>query len=161
MKHKLLVGVLGLSVAFLVPVVLAQRAAPPRPPPPRVLPAPIGAVYLLNFDARKLTSIEGTVVRVHQVPSTKVLLTTLNALVRTSEGEVNVELGPAWFLDNQELHLAVQDKITVSGSRVKPNGVDTMIATEVRRGNDVLRLRREDGTPAWVAWVGSSPSAGR
>lgn len=161
MKHKLIFGVVGLSAVLLVPVVLAQRATPPREAPPKALPAPVGAAYLLNFDARKLATIEGTVVRLHQVPSTKVLLTTLNALVRTSDGDVNVELGPAWFIDNQELHLAVEDKITVSGSRVKLSGVDTLIVTEVRRGKDVMRVRRDDGTPVWVAWSGVTQSAGR
>lgn len=161
MKHKLFVGGLGLSAVLLVPVVLAQRAAPMREPPPRALAAPIGSAYLLNFDPRKMATVEGRVVRLHQVPNTKVWLTSLNALVRTGEGDVNVELGPAWFIDNQELHLAVDDKITVSGSRVKPNGVDTMIATEVKRGTEVLRLRREDGTPVWVAWIGVTPSAVR
>ena len=161
MKHKLIFGVSVVSAVLLVPVVLAQRATPIREPPPKAAPAPIGSAYLLNFDPAKMGTLEGVVVRVHQVPNTKVWLTSMNALVRTSTGDVNVELGPAWFIDNQELHLAVDDKITVSGSRVKPSGVDTMIATEVRRGNDVLHLRREDGTPIWVAWVGTAPTAGR
>ena len=148
MKHKLIFGVSVVSAVLLVPVVLAQRATPIREPPPKAAPAPVGSSYLLNFDASKLGTLEGVVVRIHQVPNTKVWLTSMNALVRTSTGDVNVELGPAWFIDNQELHLAVDDKITVSGSRVKPSGVDMMIATEVRRANDVLHLRREDGTPS-------------
>lgn len=159
MKHKLIFGVV--SVGLLIPLLMAQRATPSREPPPRPIPTPIGASYLLQFDPQKMGTLEGTVVRLHQVPNTKVWLTSLNALVRTSEGDVNVELGPSWFLDNQELHLAVDDKISVSGSRVKPSGVDTMIATDVRRGNDVLHLRGEDGTPVWVAWVGVAPSAAR
>ncbi len=159
MNHKVIFGVVASSAVLLVPVVLAQRAPPLREPPPKTAPAPVGAAYMLNFDPRKLATLEGTVARLHQVPSTRVLLTTQNALLKTSEGDVNVELGPAWFLDNQELHLAVEDKIVVSGSRVKLSGVDTLIVTEVRRGSDVLRVRRDDGTPVWVAWKGVAPSA--
>ena len=159
MKHILIFGVSVASAVLLVPVVLAQRATSIREPTPKALHAPIGAAYLINFDASKMGTLEGVVVRVHQVPNTKVWLTSMNALVRTTTGDVNVELGPAWFIDNQELHLGVDDKITVSGSRVKPSGVDTMIATEVRRGSDVLRLRRDDGTPVWVAWVGATPAS--
>jgi hypothetical protein len=35
---------------------------------------------------------------------------------------------------------------------VKPKGIDTMIATEVRRGEEVLTLRAADGMPVWSAW---------
>ena len=117
MKHKLIFGVSVVSAVLLVPVVLAQRATPIREPPPKAAPAPVGSSYLLNFDASKLGTLEGVVVRIHQVPNTKVWLTSMNALVRTSTGDVN-------------------------------SGVDMMIATEVRRANDVLHLRREDGTPS-------------
>ena len=75
-------------------------------------------------------------------------------------GDLSVELGPSWFIDNQDLHLAVDDRISVTGSRVKTNGVESLIAIEVRRGNEALSLRSTDGTPVWVAWRWRTPSAG-
>lgn len=121
-----------------------------------------GAGYMALFNPSSMATVDGTVVRLHQVPSPRVWLTSVHALLRTKHGEVSVNLGPSWFLDNQELHLAVDDRISVTGSRVKVNGVESLIAVEVRRNEEVLQLRATDGTPVWVAWrVRTQPGASR
>ena len=119
---------------------------------PALKPHAPGAGYMVLFDASNMATIEGTIVRIHQVPSPKVWLTSVHALVRTKHGDLSVNLGPSWFLDNQELHLAVDDRISVTGSRVKANGVESLVAVEVRRNDEALQLRATDGTPVWVAW---------
>ncbi|MDP2273238.1 MAG: hypothetical protein Q8N23_13155 [Archangium sp.] len=146
----LLVVVLPLSVAF--------AAAPALKPPGKP-----GAEYLVLFNPAHVASVEGTIVRIYQVPSAKVWLTSVHAMVRTKQGDVSVNLGPSWFLDNQELHLAMDDRVAVTGSRVKHNGVESLIAIEVRRGDASLKLRAPDGMPVWVAWrtQASAPAATR
>jgi hypothetical protein len=76
----------------------------------------------------------------------------LLALAQPGPGGGMRHLGPTWFIDNQELQLKANDRVTVTGSRVLVNGKPTLIATEVKRGNDTLKLREPDGTPRWVAW---------
>lgn len=135
----MVVGVLLLSAAFAGSPALKPQGKP-------------GAGYLVLFDASKMATIEGTITRIYVVPSAKVWLTSVHLLVRTSQGELKVELAPSWFLDNQELHLAVDDRVTITGSQVKTNGVESLIATEVKRNKEVLQLRANDGMPVWVAW---------
>lgn len=138
------------SVVLVISVALARSPAlrPPGKP---------GSAYLLLFDPASIGTVEGTIVRIHQVPAPKVWLTSVHALLRTRNGTMSVDLGPAWFIDNQELHLAVDDLISVTGSLVKTKGVDSMIAVEVRRGEEFLRLRGTDGMPVWVAWRWRTP----
>lgn len=111
-----------------------------------------GAAYMLTFDTQTVQAAEGRVTRIHSVPSPQVWLSGVQVVVQTAQGELHVLLGPTWFIDNQELHLAVGDTVHVVGSRVRPHGVDAMVAMEVKRGDDVLTLRGPDGLPVWVAW---------
>ncbi len=76
----------------------------------------------------------------------------VHAWVRSGNDELEVHLGPAWFIDNQDLQLAAGDRVDVRGSRVTIDGKPALIAIEVRRGTDVLKLRDEAGVPVWVAW---------
>lgn len=143
MRHQwtiaLLVVVLLLSGAFAASPTLKVQGKP-------------GASYMVLFDPSRMATVEGTIERIYVVPSAKVWLTSVNVLLRTSQGEVKVEMGPSWFLDNQELHLKVDDRVTITGSQIKNNGVESLIATEVRRNHEVLQLRATDGMPVWVGW---------
>jgi hypothetical protein len=134
------------AVSLTLPVVFAQGSVK-RP----------GAAYMLSFDPATLQTVEGTVVRIHQVPHPNVWLTGVQLGLRTHDGEISVHLGPSWFIDNQELHLEVEDHVSVTGSHVRPNGVETIVATDVRRGDELLHLRAPDGMPVWVAWHWRAP----
>lgn len=115
---------------------------------------------MVLFDPSKMATVEGTIERIYVVPSAKVWLTSVNVLLRTAQGELKVEMGPSWFLDNQELHLKVDDRVTITGSQIKNHGVESLIATEVRRNNEVLQLRGTDGMPVWVGWRWSQSPQG-
>ena len=41
------------------------------------------------------------------------------------------------------------DEIQVTGSKVKQDGADLILAREVVKGEDTLTLRFNDGKPAW------------
>lgn len=62
-------------------------------------------------------------------------------------------LGPNWYIGNQELRLKTGDKITVTGSRVSIGGKPAIISSDIRRGEDILKLRDSDGTRLRVAWT--------
>lgn len=141
MRLRLFFFLVGALVT--VPVVVASGRTPAQGP---------GAAYLLSFDPATVETVEGKILRIHQVPQARVWLTGVQAQLQLKQGELSVQLGPAWFIDNQELHLEVNDRITVTGSRVRPGGVDSLIAMDVRRGDAVLHLRAPDGMPVWVAW---------
>jgi hypothetical protein len=46
--------------------------------------------------------------------------------------------------------IAVGDRIEVKGSKVTMAGKPALIATEARKGSEVLALRDAEGIPAWA-----------
>jgi hypothetical protein len=106
------------------------------------------------FDPKTITTIEGKLLKVEPVFESGVG-TSLELLVYADKRKIRrVYLGPAWYIvdTGQEGRLKVGDDVTVSGSQVTLNDEAYIIATIVKRGNGVLRLRANDGAPAWVGW---------
>lgn len=111
-----------------------------------------GAQYMRQFNPATLQTVQGEVIRLDRVPHGGMGMEGVHAIVKLPGGELAVHLGPSWFIDHQEVQLEVTDSVTVTGSRVAIAGVDSLIATEVKRGADVLTLRDAQGVPVWVAW---------
>lgn len=72
--------------------------------------------------------------------------------VARTKDTIPVHLGPQWFLENQDVSLAPNDTVTVKGSKITFNGKPAIIASEAKKGNDVLILRNAKGIPAWSGW---------
>lgn len=109
-----------------------------------------GARYMHMFDPKTITTVDGEVMKINSAQHMRNI--GVHATIKTSEGEIDVHLGPSWFIDNQDVQLKTKDKITVTGSKVSIDGQPAIIGIEIRRGEDVLKLRDSDGTPLWVAW---------
>lgn len=62
---------------------------------------------------------------------------------------IEVHLASTKFVKTYDLVFNVGDKLEVTGSKVKFEGVDTIFAREVKRGNDVYVFRDKDGKPVW------------
>ena len=104
------------------------------------------------FDPTTVSTVEGEVTRVERVEHRMMGMQAVELTLKTADVTYNVHLGPAWFIENQELTLAKGDRVSLTGSKITLQGQPTMITTEVKRGADTLKLREKDGTPVWVAW---------
>ncbi len=72
--------------------------------------------------------------------------------VKTDKETISVHLGPSWYLENQDLKIEPKDKVEVKGSKIMFDGKPAIIAAEVRKGDEVLRLRDDAGFPVWSGW---------
>jgi hypothetical protein len=72
--------------------------------------------------------------------------------LKTANETVAVHLGPSWYIENQDTKVEPRDKIELKGSRVTIDGKPAIIAAEVRKGGEVLKLRDENGVPVWAGW---------
>jgi hypothetical protein len=70
-------------------------------------------------------------------------------MLQTEKESISVHLGPSWYIDKQAPRIETNDRITVTGSRVTTAGKTAIIAAEIKKGNEVLKLRDENGMPAW------------
>jgi len=71
-------------------------------------------------------------------------------LVKSGTDSVDVYLCPKSLLDEMGVSFAKGDEIVLTGSKVKPDTADLVLAREVVKGNDTLVLRDEKGHPVWT-----------
>jgi hypothetical protein len=72
--------------------------------------------------------------------------------VKTATETLSVHLGPAWYLENQDVKLEPKQTVEVKGSRITFRGKPAIIAAEVHKGEEVLKLRDDNGHPLWAGW---------
>ena len=70
-------------------------------------------------------------------------------VIKSGPDTVQVFLCPKSFLDDMGASFKADDKIEVTGSKVKQGDADLILAREVVKGDDTLTLRFKDGKPAW------------
>ena len=119
-----------------------------HPGPAREVP------YEKIFDAKTIKAISGQVIKVDQVPETGFGMEMRLTVFVDKKEVIPVYLGPAFYIvgSEQEKFFKIGDKVTVTGSQITGHGEPFMLATTVKRGNEILRLRDKDGTPEWVGW---------
>ena len=109
----------------------------------------MGGGYGGRYDPQTVETVSGEVLSVEKVSYGRGRYYGIHLILKTSEGELSVHLGPSWFVDRQTMKLEAHDAIEVTGSRVTYRGKPALIAAEVRKGNDTLRLRTAEGLPLW------------
>ena len=110
-------------------------------------------IYKRPFDADKIEELKGKVLLPDKTNEKKSEARGAIFDLQTKDEVIPVHLGPSWYLDHQD-HRGFKDgdKVTVKGSRVEHNGKNFIVAISVSKGNEVLKLRDENGTPYWYGW---------
>jgi hypothetical protein len=129
-----------------VPPAAAETPAPPAGPEPPGTPKESRL-----YNPQSVETIMGTVVAVNRLAARKAgRPARVTLMLQTAQGNVRVHLGPADYLDQQALKLAVGDQVEVKGVRLSRAKVTTFTAGEVRKGDQVLKLRDDaTGRPLW------------
>jgi hypothetical protein len=70
-------------------------------------------------------------------------------LVKIGTDTMDVYLCPKSFLDDMGASFAKGDEVTVTGSKIKQEGGDLILAREVVKGTDTIMLRDDKGKPVW------------
>jgi hypothetical protein len=111
-----------------------------------------GSGYGRLYDPAKVEKVGGQVLDVRKVTPMRGMSYGVEIVVKTSTDKVAVHLGPAWFVENQDIRIAKGDTVEVEGSRVTFEGKPVVLAASVRKGDDVLQLRDAAGVPVWAGW---------
>jgi hypothetical protein len=111
-----------------------------------------GTQYGRMYDSRSVETLKGEVLRVESVTPLKGMVAGVHLVVKTDREEISVHLGPAWYVENQDVKIAPGDAVEVKGARATVGGKPAVIAAEVRKGDQTLRLRDEAGFPVWSGW---------
>ncbi|HET9752793.1 MAG TPA: hypothetical protein VFP52_07520 [Myxococcales bacterium] len=135
-------------VALVAAGALAAEPSPARPMGPRHG----GGRMMMTLDPSKLETFDGTIEKV--VVREMRRMKGVHVFLKTAKETVEIHLGPAWFIDNQEAKLQAGDTVSVRAARTTMMGQPALVAMDVKRGGETLRLRNDDGTPLWAAWRG-------
>jgi hypothetical protein len=108
--------------------------------------------YQRMYNPATVETIKGEVVAVEKVKPVKGMQYGIHLMVKTDKETIPVHLGPAWFIERQDIRIEKGDRIEVKGSRITINGKPAIIAAEVKKGDHVLSLRDSSGVPTWSGW---------
>jgi len=70
-------------------------------------------------------------------------------VIKSGADSLEVFLCPKKFLDDMGIVFKADEEIEVTGSKVKQDGADLMLAREVLKNGETLTFRFKDGKPAW------------
>jgi len=105
-----------------------------------------------KYDRATETTLKGTVEEFKLVPpsGTKPIayLLTKTGPDKTKD-TVEVFLCPKSFLDALGIAFKADESIQITGSKVKQDGADLILAREVVKSGETLTFRFQDGKPAW------------
>lgn len=111
-----------------------------------------GSNYNRLYDVKTVETISGVVTDINKIYPEKNMSHGIHLTLSTANGSISIHLGPGWYIENQEVQISKDDNVTVTGSRVKYDGNDVIIAKEVAKGDQVLVLRDDEGYPLWAGW---------
>ena len=111
-----------------------------------------GAPYGRMYDPKTVETVSGEVVELAFLTPAKGMGRGIHILLKSDKETISVHLGPAWFIENQDLKIEKGDRIDVRGSRVTFQQKPAIIAAEVKKGDETLLLRDDNGIPVWSGW---------
>ncbi len=132
--------VLILAVVALILIVTSAAAAQKSGP----------SVTVPKYDRAAEATFKGTVeeVRDRQCPVSGGMGS--HIILRLSPSEtIEVHLATTKFVKTYDLVFNKGDVVTVVGTKVQFEGVETIFAREVTRGSETFVFRDKDGTPIW------------
>jgi DNA helicase TIP49 (TBP-interacting protein) len=104
------------------------------------------------YNPATVETVSGEVVSVETMMPMKGMGSEIHLTLKTEKETIPVHLGPSWFLDRLDSKIEKGDRIRVKGSRVTMAGKTTIIAAEVKKGDNLLLLRDTNGVPVWSGW---------
>jgi hypothetical protein len=101
-----------------------------------------------KYDSHAETKIKGVVEELRLPPkgSEKAIA---HLLIKNDKETFDVYLCPKSFFDDMGMGFNKGDELSFTGSIVKQDGTDLLLAREVSKGNDTFVLRDAKGSPVW------------
>lgn len=109
-----------------------------------------GDAYSRMYNPKTVETLGGEVVSVDKFTPGRRMSYGVHFSLKTAKETIPVHLGPSWYLEKQGMTFAQGDKVEVTGSRITYEGKPTIVAAEVKKGGQVLKLRDATGVPAWA-----------
>jgi len=70
-------------------------------------------------------------------------------IIKNGDDKVHIYVCPKPFQEEMGISFSKGDQIAVTGSKVKQDASDVILAREIVRGTDTLQFRDDKGNPVW------------
>ena len=70
-------------------------------------------------------------------------------VLKTRTGNITINLGPPWYVSKQGFALSKRDTLEVTGSQVTKDDKTVLLAAEVKKNGQTLKVRDEKGAPLY------------
>ena len=132
---------------------------------------PMGG-YCQMYDHAALETFKGEIASIDTFTPRNGMSQGVHLILKTEKENFSVHLGPAWYIENQDVKLQPGDPVEVTGSlnnfetyshmgwktsnpeqgKIPFNRDKAIMANEVKKGDNILKLRDENGFPYWSGW---------
>jgi sporulation protein YlmC with PRC-barrel domain len=114
---------------------------------------PYGRLY----DPAKEEVISGHIVSIETRAPMPGMAPGMQMLVQTDDGQsTRVQVGPAWYLERQDLNMQENTHVQVTGAQAEIDGQPVLMAREVQFDGKVVTLRDAQGVPMWSSLQGAA-----
>jgi hypothetical protein len=114
---------------------------------------PYGRLY----DPAKEEVISGHIVSIETRAPMPGMAPGMQMLVQTDDGQsTRVQVGPAWYLERQNLNMQENTHVQVTGAQAEIDGQPVLMAREVQFDGKVVTLRDAQGMPMWSSLQGAA-----
>lgn len=101
------------------------------------------------YDPATVTTLKGTVTAVEVQPAVPGRPGGMHIVLQSDQKSTEVHIGPAWFAQAEGLAFTKGESAEVTGSLVQRGNNTFLVAREVKRAGQEVKLREADGTPLW------------
>ena len=115
--------------------------------------APPQDVSLPKYDLQTETKTDGVIDEVNQLSVGKRKDFT-ELIIKRGEDKLHIYVCPKPFQDEIGLSLGKGDRIEVTGSKVKQEASEVILARQMVKGTDTLMFRDDKGNPVWDSRTG-------
>lgn len=109
----------------------------------------MGTAYGQMYNDKSMETVSGELISIGKISLMNGLIHGVYVIVKSHEEKITVHLGPVWFVENQEITIKPKDKVEVKCSKITYQGKPAIIASEIKKGKETLKLRDENGFPYW------------
>jgi hypothetical protein len=133
-RSAILAGIALIAVLGMTPL-LSQKSPESGAQPPK-------------YDLQTETKTKGTVeeIKIFSLGNRKDYT---ELLVKDGAGTLQIYVSPQPFEDEMGITFAKGDEIAVTGSKVKQEDAEVILAREIIKGTDTLTFRDSKGKPVW------------
>jgi hypothetical protein len=137
----------------VIALVMAMALAGPVLAQPRPGGGMGSGIGPFSYNPQTVITVTGQVEKLEELPSLGrgggKGMQYRGVLLKTDQGSLMVDLAPGWYLNEKNFVVQAGDTVSATGSKVILDNQPGLIAREVTVKGTTLKLRDEQGVPAW------------